>query len=134
MSTVRSLVFSAITGSSALNTLGINSNTCWAAGSFDGPKDGPFMILRWGPVAKGIGPVNSSTLIMYVHDKGAADYSRINAILLAVRTVLLGLSATGPAINWINDVAWLGDGGELNDPLYGTLVRSGEFRVTANTL
>lgn len=133
MSTVRSLVYSAITSDPALNALGINADTCWAAGSFDGPLEGPFMVLRWGPTARGIGPVNSADLSVFVHQIGS-DYSVIDGIILRLRDVMDGLVATGPASNWVSGVTWLGDGGELSDASYGTLVRTSDFRVTANTL
>lgn len=133
MSDVRSLVFSALTGDSALNTLGINANTMWAAGSLDAPLDGPFAVLRWGPVTRGFGPVNSATLAVYVHEQGAS-YDTINAILKRMREVMLALCASGTAANWILDVEWLGDSGELDDQQYKTLMRTADFRVVANTL
>lgn len=133
MSTVRDLVFSALTSDVALATLGIDADSCWAAGSFDGPADGPFLLIRWGNTNRGFGAVNSATVTVYVHDLGA-DYSRINTLLVRLRTVMTGLSATGDATNWIYDVSWLGDGSETSDPTYGTIMRTADFRVIANTL
>lgn len=133
MSDVRSLVFAALSGDATLNTLGINASTLWAAGSLDGPIDGPFAVLRWGPTTRGFGPVNSATVSVFVHNQGAS-YDTINDILLRMRAVMLSLCASGNAANWILDVEWLGDSGELDDQQYKTLMRNADFKVVANTL
>ena len=133
MSDARSLVFTALTTDSALNTLGIDANSVWSAGSLDGPLPGPFAVLRWGPVSKGFGPVNSATVSVYVHDSDS-NYDTINAILSRMRAVMLSLCASGQAANWILEVEWLGDSGDLEDQQYKTLMRNADFRVVANTL
>lgn len=133
MSTVRDLVFSGITGDSILNTLGVDANHVWAAGALEGPAPTPFLVLRWGATTKGFGPVNSAPLTINVHDD-SGNYDLINAILLRIRTVMIGLSASGVAANWIIDSQWLGDGEESQDDQYKTLMRSCDFSLVANTL
>lgn len=133
MSTVHSLVYAALSQDAALNALGIDADSCWAAGSFDGPQPTPFMVIRWGLVTRGIGPSNPATVTLFVYDD-PGSYERTNAILLRARAVMLGLSATGTASNWITSVQWLGDSEEGNDDAYRTLMRNAEFSVVSNTL
>jgi hypothetical protein len=133
MATVRDLVFAALTNDSQLNTLGINVDHTWAAGALDGPQPTPFMVIRWGNTNRGIGPVNSSECTLYVHDD-PGDYGRISAILSRARAVMSALAASGVAANWIIDVQWQGDSGDLADDVYKTVMRNGSFNVVANTL
>lgn len=133
MSTVRDLVFYALTHDSTLNTLGINADHAWASGSVEGPQPAPFIVIRWGATTKGIGPINSAPVTVYVHDD-IGDYGVINSILMRTREVMIALAAKGYAANWIIDVSWSGDSGDLSDPDYKTLMRYAEFNVVANTL
>lgn len=133
MSTVHALVFSALSSDTQLQTLGIDADSCWAAGSFEGPQPTPFMVMRWGNTVKGIGPSNSATLMVFVHDD-PGSYERINAIIVRAREVIKALAASGDSGNWITAVEWLGDSGELNEEAYRTITRNAEFNVVANTL
>lgn len=133
MANVRDLVFSALTSDLQLNTLGINEDHVWAAGALDGPQPTPFMVIRWGNTNRGIGPVNSAECTLYVHDD-PGDYGRINDILHRSRQVMLALAASGATANWIIDVQWQGDSGDLADDVYKTVMRNGSFNVVANTL
>jgi len=133
MATVRELVYSALTTDTALNTLGIDADHMYASGSLDGPQPAPFGVTRWGAVAKGIGPINRAPVTIYIHDD-FGDYSTINAILVRIRQVMLALSASGQSANWIIDVVWDGDSGDLADDTYKTLMRYASFTVVANTL
>lgn len=133
MSSVRELVYAALTGDSALNALGIDEDSCWAAGSFDGPQPTPFMVVRWNATNRGIGPVNSAPVTLLVHDT-PGSYDAIRAILRRSREVMLALAASGTAANWIAAVEWQGDSGDFSDEAYRTITASGDFNVVANTL
>jgi len=133
MSTAHDLVFAAITGDATLNSLGITAESCWAAGSFDGPQPVPFMVMRWGVVTRGYGAANTTLLTVYVHDE-PGSYDRIRAIQRRMRAVLLALEATGTPVNWIINVQWNGESGDLSDDSYRTITRNSDFTVVANTL
>lgn len=133
MSTVRDLVFHALTSDTELTALGIDTNHAWASGSVEGPQPAPFIVIKWGNTSKGIGPINTAPVQIFVHDD-IGDYGVINSILLRVRAVMTGLAAHGYAANWIIEVDWLGDSGDLADDTYKTLMRNAEFNVVANTL
>lgn len=134
MSTVHDSVFTALSTDVELQALGVNGpDHVWAAGSFDGPQPTPFIVTRWGNTSRGIGPVNSRPLTVYVHDDHGS-YDRINEIIKRVRTIMIGLAASGQSANWIIDVTWNGDSDDLADDTYKTLMRNAAFNVVANTL
>lgn len=133
MSTVRSLVYTALTTDATLQSLGITADSTYAAGSLDGPAPTPFMVIRWGGTTRGIGPINAAPVTLYVHDDHG-DYGAIVGILQRARAVMTALSASGPSANWIIDVRWNGDSEDLSDDGYKTLMRNATFEVVANTL
>lgn len=133
MATVRELVFGALIKDPELNVLGIDANHVWSKGSVEGPQPTPFVVIAWGNVERGFGPVNSAECTLYVHDD-IGNYDTINAIVMRLRSLMESLAASGPSANWIIDVRWQGDSGELSDDSYKTNMRNASFNVVANTL
>lgn len=130
MTSLREQVMTALSNGAGLNELGITVDNIFAAESVDTPTL-PFMVIRMGPLERGIYPANLQNCGLYVYDV-PADYTNIDHILQAARSVLLGLIGTGSGGTWILGSDWFGDSQDLYDDTYQAIMRNGTFVITAS--
>lgn len=129
---MRKLVWSLITGDATLNAEGVVAASVLADQSVDSPTVRPFLVLRWGPVVRGVGSVQVRDLTVWVHDE-PADFARIDRIIRRLRTLLesaVGMQEGGGG--WLVQADWQGDSADLADDAYGTITRNTSFRVVAS--
>lgn len=114
---------------------GIDSNRVWPSYGMDGaPRTGYFLVLRWeeteiyGYYDQPCGP---ETLTVLCHrTKGeVGDFGGHKQILERVVTILKGATGIQGADGWLNQAIPQGYSGDNTDEIYGTLVKSAEFRV-----
>lgn len=126
---MRSLVFSTLVGDSVLNAAGITSASSFAV-DVDTPETRPFLQIRWGKNDIGLDgtAVTKRTLVIWVHDV-PGDYTKIDAILTRVRTILPLLSGQSNGLGHVIAVEWTGDSEDLADDGHGTIVRNVGFSL-----
>lgn len=92
----------------------------------------PHLILRWGSLSPGIGPVNRKDLTVWAHDE-PGDYGDIETLLNRVRAVLTDMVAK-PLSNggWLTCVEWQGDSEDGYDDGPGTITRNGTYIITGS--
>lgn len=122
---MRTLLFSALTGDATLNGLGIVNSNSFAV-DVDTPEDRPFLQLRWGGVTEGLDVVTRRNLVVWVHDK-PGDYSRIDLIMLRLRTLIPSLVPSTDGIGWLVGAEWAGDSEDLVDEGHKTIARNASF-------
>lgn len=99
-----------------------------AAGSLEARENvKPFIVFRLGADAPELNDadapyVTGQDAAVWVHDE-PGSYKRIDTIIQAVRTALVGQVPTAIA------ATWQGDSGELSDPDQGTIVRNSTYRL-----
>lgn len=107
------------------------ATSMFGSGSMNGaPAARPFLYVAYGadtPELRDDGkPVaNSQVMTVYVHDE-PGDYTRIDQILVLVKTALEGQVVDG--INGIFAI-WQGASPDLADDRFQTIVRNAEFRL-----
>lgn len=130
---IRERVFHALTHHAGLTSLAIDETCVYTAGAVDNPTKRPFMVMRWGIVVPGVGPVSSVPLDLWVYDKDA-DYNRIDSVIKESRNALLNLVAIGDPGYWFVGVRWTGTSGDLTDETYDAVTKFGSFVITASGL
>lgn len=97
------------------------------------PRDGLFIILRWGSqnVTSGIN-LGPETLTVWVHQprEHGTDYTKVRQILRRVQQVLEGLEhvAGGDDLS-VTSVKFQGDSGNIYDPGFQTITRNSTYSV-----
>lgn len=116
----------------ALLPAGVPPEAVVQAESFDDLPIRPFVVVRWGPTAPGMGKVERPTVDFWVHDvKG--DYSRIDRLLGLIQDRLEALAPMRANPGYIQDVHWDGNSGDLADDGYDTIVRYSSYTLTGRS-
>jgi hypothetical protein len=134
---IRGIVYDLLRNSTVLNGLGITSDSLYQAGTVDTLPSKPALAMQWGDVTPGpyetLTGASTSVLTLRAHDE-LGDYDRIDAILAAAKSTLCGATAirslSSPGWTLIQ-ADWTGDGPDLRDDGYGTIVRFSNYRVAA---
>lgn len=129
---MRSLIRSRIVADAQLVTLGVLP-TGVRAGQIDTPEERPFLNLIWGDTNEGLSVVKRRLLTVWVHDV-PEDYSRIDAIVFRLRSVLTAIEGAswtenGGQSGWVTAIRWEGDSGDLADDGHGTIVRTSSYSI-----
>jgi len=122
---MRTLVYQAIIGDSTLNSLGITGPSSFAV-DVDTPSARPFLQLRWGRNDEGLDVSTRRSLVIWVHDK-PGDYTKIDNIILRLRTLIPTLISSRDANGWLQGVEWTGDSEDLTDDGHRTIARNTGF-------
>ena len=125
---MRALIRSAITSDPELQSLGVVSEGV-LSGDVDTPEQRPFLNLRWGSVAPGMDVVNTSTLVIWVHDEPNDYEAKVNPILLRLRVIITGLVGVQHSTGWLTMAQWNGDSEDLVDDGHGTITRNTAFTL-----
>ena len=127
---MRTLIYQAIIGDPALNGLGITGPSSFAV-DVDTPQDRPFLQLRWGPNTIGLDVSTRRSLVIWVHDQ-PGDYTRIDDIILRLRSLIPSLVLSQDAQGWLQGVRWEGDSEDLTDDGHRTIARNTSFTLVGS--
>lgn len=116
----------------SLQTLGLLSASIYAAEAADDITAWPFLTLRWGNIAKGVGPSKRQYLDVWAHDRNK-DYVRIDNILLRVEKLFSAVGASNADEGWITQIDWQSGSPDLRDDGYDTVTRNSTFLVIGST-
>jgi hypothetical protein len=114
----------------ALGDLGLDPDNIYA-GDVDEPRGRKFLVLRYGPMTRGIGPSNRLELIVWAYDRDK-DHDAVEALLTRVRTVLESIEAQKTTEGWITTVTWTGNSGDLYDDAYRAVGINSGYQVIAS--
>lgn len=138
----RSAIYQALSNNAELNALGITAETIFPGYSLDGTptRTSPFLILRWGEHGYILpGDVESSrpargtrTLTIWAHSprEVGSDYYLLDLILKHTKDVLTAMEQVNGDDGYvITCVRATGEGSDLSDPAYNTIMRNSAFEV-----
>ena len=127
---MRTLIYQAIIGDSALNGFGITGPSAFAV-DVDTPGARPFLQLRWGRNSEGLDVSTRRDLVIWVHDE-PGDYTRIDAIIFRLRSLIPSLVPSTDANGWLQGVEWTGDSEDLIDDGHRTIARNTGFTLVGS--
>jgi hypothetical protein len=136
----RAAVYSALSGSVALNALGVNADNIHANWSLDTPpsRSDPFLVLRWEEqILKGTQKRGPRLLTVWAHipKQKSTDHADLDPILRAVSDALLPLvHVVGSDSIAITGVEFRGESPDLDDVGYDTIVRNAAYEVLARAV
>ena len=125
---MRALLYAAIVASPSLTDV-IPADRWIAGGSVDELPDRPFAVIRITDAPPSVSKSTQPRVGIWVHDN-RGSYSRIDAVLGSLRTVLAAIVDVQDANNRISCIEWTGDSPDLIDTDYNTNVRTASFVVT----
>lgn len=128
--TVRKVVSRALWTDLQMNGLGITKASFWS-GDADTPETRPYLVMRWGDTAVGVGDSRQRTLVVWIHDQGN-NYDRIDAILRRARDLITDIHGARTDTGWITTIDWITDSGDLSDDTTHTIVRTSSYNVVAS--
>lgn len=117
--------------SGSLGDLGIKGGNVYA-GEVDSPEGDAFLILRFGPVSPGIGPVNIGPAFVWAYRRDSADYLELDVVLKRIRDLFTAIEAQATAEGWITEIVWLGDSDDFSDDVYHAVARNASFTIVAS--
>jgi len=130
----RAAVYSLLVGDTELSALGITASTIFASNAVDTVTASPFLVLRWEEQTARWGIANQrgkQLLTVWAHDR-TGDYSRINAILKRVETILtLALHVPGTDGMTLTQCEWRGESSDLYDDGFKTITRNSAYDVVS---
>lgn len=122
---MRKVVYDAL---KAGNTV-VGAGLLFEASSIEGaPNEKPFAVMRYGPIATGMGSAVVRTMSLWVHDE-RGSYTRIETALRRARVIMDGLQNIQTERGWLMSCEWIGDSGDLLDDVFRTNVRYSEWRL-----
>jgi hypothetical protein len=127
---MRTVIRSTIADDLGLRQLGVVPDAVYA-GDIDTPPERPFIQLRWGGTAPGVGAVGVRQLAVWVHD-APNDYTRIDGILRRVRFLMSSLVGVVHDSGWLTQVDWNTDSDDLSDDGHGTITRNSTYTVVGS--
>lgn len=129
---MRGLIFQAIIGDATLNALGITDASSFAV-DVDTPQTRPFLQLRWGRNDVGLSQteIGRRNLTIWVHDQ-PGDYTRIDQIVMRLRTLLPALVGESNGLGYLMAVEWSGDSEDLADDGHRTITRNTSFSLVGS--
>lgn len=122
---MREIVRAAIIEDVTLASLGVVPSRV-KSGDMDTPQGRPFLQLRWGRTDFGLDVVLRRNLVIWVHDE-PGDYTRIDLIILQLRSLLVELVGQSNGLGHVVGVEWVGDSEDLADDGHRTIARTASF-------
>lgn len=116
----------------SLKDLGVKPGSIFAAEAADDIKDFPFITMRWGNAAPGVGPSQRKFVDVWAHHRDQ-DYIHIDAILSRVEFLLTNITAAETDEGYITQIDWQGRSPDLRDDGYDTRTRNSTFLVIGST-
>lgn len=132
---MRAVIRTAILADATLQSLGIVNGNHVLSGDVDSFAVRPFINLKWGttnPAPFG-SAAQQTILVAWVHDD-PNDYERIDAILRRLRTIMTSLVGLPDVNDYVSQAAWTGDGPDLKDDGFRTIVRVGNYTLNGSAL
>jgi hypothetical protein len=129
---MRAVVRSAIIADSTLIGLGVVPEGV-LSGDVDTPEPRPFLNLKWGttnPSPFGLAAMRTN-LVVWVHDD-PNDYERIDAICRRLRVLLEGLIGQQDINDYVSQISWTGDSGDLKDDGHRTIARQSNYTLNGS--
>jgi hypothetical protein len=128
---IRSYLAQSLRDSAALASLGL-VDAGVLAGDADTVRERPFIQFRWQPTNRGMskvadGPVRRS-LNLWFHDE-PNDYTRIDDMILAVRSLWFDLQGVDHGGGIIILAEWQGDSQDFSDTGMETIARFSTYRI-----
>jgi len=117
---------SAVSG--ALGAIGLKRENIYLTG-IDSPHGEVFLIIKFGEMTRGMGPVNRSNVTVWAYDKDR-DYQRIDQMLKRIRVLFEAVEATQTDTGWITTIRWTGDSEDLFDDVYRASARNSAYQMT----
>lgn len=111
----------------------IDGDRIWPAQTVDtAPRNGHFLVLRWEEttVAPG-GASGSQVLTVWAHisKEESSDYTKLDAILKRVRTILTEAIHIEGADGVLTCTDFRGFSQDFDDPVFRTITRNAAFRI-----
>lgn len=125
---IRTIILNHIKGDAPLLSL-IPAENIWSSGSLkdDNAPPRPFIVIRYGPTAVGVGSVKRGSVTFWVHDD-LGDYSKINQVLERLYARLdQQVSLQDGSGNEVIQISWDNVSGDLSDPGFRTITRNTTF-------
>lgn len=116
----------------SLKTLGVKPEAIAAAEAADDMTLFPFITIRWGNVARGVGASHRRYVDVWAHDRNR-DYDRIDDILTRVAKLFSAIEARATEKGSITQIDWQGESPDLRDDGYDTVTRNSTFLVIEST-
>lgn len=122
---MRQWLVSQLSGSLAVTNL-VQDRIYQASSLEQRPPEKPFLLYTAGLRVSTLGGITSRwPLQVWAHDT-SGDYQRIDDLLEQVKKALTGLP---PRPDWLMDVHWLEDSGDLRDDELRTITRYSRFQL-----
>lgn len=128
---MRKLIRDAIIADPTLNSLGIDSDNCFAV-DVDTPQERPFLQLRWGRNDIGLDVVTRRNLVIWVHDQPGDYTAHIDPILFRLRAVITSLVGVAHTTGYLVEAEWNGDSEDLADDGHKTITRNTSFSLVGS--
>jgi len=128
---MRAVIRGAIVADLTLQGLGVVGEGV-LSGEIDTPAQRPFLNLKWGerrPFFQGA--VNQAVLAVWVHDN-PNDYDKIDLICARLRVLIPSLVGMQDVTDYVSQIAWTGDGGDLKDDGHRTIARVSNYLINAS--
>ena len=112
----------------SLGSFGLESSHIYA-GDVDTPRGDYFLILRFGPMNRGMDTVNSQTISVWVYDRLNSDYDIIDGMLKRIRWLFEIIESQKTSEGHILEISWDGDSDDLSDDIYHAIARNASFTL-----
>lgn len=129
---MRAVIRTAIVEDATLQSLGVVASGV-LTGDVDTPEPRPFLNLKWGatnPAPYG-GAAQRTVLAIWVHDV-PNDYDRIDSICRRLRVLMPSLLGLPDVSDYVSQVEWNGDGGDLRDDGHRTITRVSNYTINGS--
>lgn len=128
---LRTLVANTLKADAELTALGIKPDNVFQAESADNPPERPFITIRFGETARGIGPINRKDLSVWAYgDMG--NFDNLELISKRVGVLLSNLEQVQLDSGWLMKFDDIGMGGDFFDDGYNALVVPYRLRAVGN--
>jgi hypothetical protein len=130
---MRAVIRTAVIGDATLQSLGVVASGV-LTGDVDTPEPRPFLNLKWGPTnpAPFGAAAQRTVLAVWVHDE-PNDYDRIDAICRRLRVLLPSLLGLVDLFDYVSQIEWTGDGGDLKDDGHRTITRVSNYIINGSS-
>lgn len=122
-------VFHLLSTDSALNALGLTSDTILGSANQRSPEYRPFAVLSWGENTPFVGQMATRHLDVWVYDE-PGSYVKINSAIKRVREILcdenVHVDSNG---QHFSTAQWRGDSPDLYDDIFKCVTRYASFDV-----
>lgn len=123
----RAALFKLLSEDNTLQSLGVEN--VYPTNAVDTPPEDCFLVIRWEPSTMAFKNVGSDRVSIWAHDR-SRDYGRIDEVLQHLKELLPAtIHLPGEDGQTLTTSEWLGEGPDLFDAGYQTVVRFVEFTV-----